>query len=164
MIKADNSPSPRAFVVFCDDIRDEISRKPMLIGVYPAEMVLHVAPPAAAQLQMYIVIDDLDPPEKEISLELQLKHHPDDGSSASVVLHGKFDVAADAVADGKNSLRRVVFRPPKAVVQIPSSGYLEPRLIASEAGGDIPIGGGIRVSFRPQHSGPAPAEELTSTD
>lgn len=90
--------TPRAFAVFCDDIRQEASGKEILIGVYGSD-IIPTSLPATILLSIWIKVEGVTVPVNTFTIELtnssgrSLAKFDGTSTTSQPPLHGTFMAA-----------------------------------------------------------------------
>lgn len=109
--------NPRAHVIFCDDIRQEITGKFFLIGVYSGEIIVHVSP-ASFSVGTWISIEGLE--QGSHDLKCKVFFQDSDGERLVGEMSAALDVKGDDFA--------VVIAPTGLPLQVDRSGSLVAKL------------------------------------
>jgi hypothetical protein len=123
-----------ADVVFCDEIRQEITGKFLLIGVYPADLVLATMP-AAFPMGMLIRVHGLEPGQHRFSINVAF--------AGGETVFAQEDVAELSAPDLPLILVFSGF-----LVPVKHPGFLEARIRVG--GDDLTARGRIKVISPPQ--------------
>ncbi len=143
---------PRAFVIFCDDVRTEITGKDILIGIYQRVLYAHRAvadQPPRVQVRLYITIDEVKlQPSRETEVEMTLRIIPEVGGGEHELASGTFHVkiSRDENTDGHVGEDRLVLVPPSVSFHLEEDGRLEVNLAVD--GAPCEVIGGINVRVR----------------
>lgn len=127
-------PTPYGYTVFCDDVRQEINHKTMILGIYTGDIIVEAEPPTAMEKLVLSVNYFEKPGESDLPLELLIfsPGDADDAPSARLEMPGDWRHASKPDPDSEDP--RVGFNMvlTMAPFKIAQTGYLKVRMVRGD--------------------------------
>lgn len=82
---------PGGYAIFCDDVRQEVSGKISVIGMYTGEMTAYGATPLSVATFCVLIVYREEPPKEPKTIELKILK---EGTSSEVIFSGEVEIPA----------------------------------------------------------------------